>query len=304
MIAASAPRYRGRFAPSPTGPLHFGSLIAALASWCDARAHRGEWVLRIEDVDAARSRAHAADHILSTLEAHGFEWDGPVVHQSARGALYQAALDELTRRGMVFECSCTRAVLEGAPRGIGGERIYPGTCRAGKAEVREAPAWRVAVRDETIGFADRVQGWHEQNLRRDVGDFVIRRSDGLFAYQLAVVVDDALQGITHVVRGADLLASTPRQIWLQRELGYPTPAYLHHAVALDSQGIKLSKQSGAAPLTGDPAQALLKAWRFLDQREPPSPPVTVRGFWQWAQSSWDPHRLPPVAMLPHGIIDV
>ena len=279
-----APRYRGRFAPSPTGPLHFGSLIAALASWCDAKSHGGEWLLRIEDVDAARSRANAADDILSTLEAHGFEWDGSVVHQSARGALYQAALDELAHRNLIFECSCTRAELEAAPRGIGGERVYPGTC------------------DETIGFADRVQGWHEQHLMRDVGDFVIRRADGLFAYQLAVVVDDALQGITHVVRGADLLASTPRQIWLQRQLGYPTPAYLHHAVALDALGMKLSKQSGAAPLTGNPVSALTRAWRFLDQRDPPSQPVAVREFWQWAHSAWDPRRLPPVAMLPHGII--
>ena len=296
------PRYRGRFAPSPTGQLHFGSLIAALASWCDAKSHDGEWLLRIEDVDAVRSRANAADSILSTLEAHGFEWDGPVVHQSTRAALYQAALDQLAHRNVIFECSCTRAELEASPRGIGGERVYPGTCRTGGAKARVPRAWRVAVRDEMIGFADRVQGWHEQHLLRDVGDFVIRRADGLFAYQLAVVVDDALQGITHVVRGADLLASTPRQIWLQRELGYPTPAYLHHAVALDAQGIKLSKQSGAAPLTGNPVSALTRAWRFLDQRDPPSQPVAVREFWQWAHSAWDPRRLPPVAMLPHGII--
>ena len=250
-----------------------------------------------------RSRANAADDIQSALEAHGFEWDGSVVHQSARGALYQAALDELAHRGMVFECSCTRAELEAAPRGVGGERVYPGTCRTGIARARAATAWRVAVRGEIVGFTDRVQGWHEQQLMRDVGDFVIRRADGLFAYQLAVVVDDAMQGITHVVRGADLLASTPRQIWLQRELGYPTPAYLHHAVALNAQGMKLSKQSGAAPLSGDPIAALTKAWRFLDQREPPSPPAAVREFWQWAHSAWDPLRLPPVAMLPHGIID-
>lgn len=302
VITASAPRYRGRFAPSPTGPLHFGSLIAALASWCDARAHGGKWLLRIEDVDTARSRSNAADHILSALELHGFEWDGPVVHQSERGALYRAARDELARRDLVFECSCTRAALEAAPRGAGGERVYPGTCRADAAKGRASAALRVAVRDELVGFQDRVQGWHEQNLQRDVGDFVIQRADGLFAYQLAVVVDDAAQGITHVVRGADLLASTPRQLWLQRELGYPSPAYLHHAVALDSQGMKLSKQSGAAPLTGDPVPALIKAWRFLDQREPPSAPAAVREFWQWAHASWDPRRLPPVTMLPHGII--
>lgn len=301
--APVAPPYRGRFAPSPTGPLHFGSLIAALASWCDARAHGGEWLLRIEDVDTTRSRANASDDILSTLEAHGFEWNGQVVHQSARGALYQAAFDELASGNAVFGCSCTRAELEGAPRGVGGERVYPGTCRTGIATGRDARAWRVKVGDETVGFADRVQGRHEQRLVRDVGDFVIRRADGLFAYQLAVVVDDAMQGITHVVRGADLLASTPRQIWLQRKLGYPTPVYLHHAVALDAQGIKLSKQSGAAALAGNPVVALTKAWRFLDQREPPSPPVAIRDFWQWAHSEWDARRLPPVAMLPHGIID-
>ena len=290
-----AQRYRGRFAPSPTGPLHFGSLVAALASWCDARAHGGEWRVRIEDVDTVRSRGDASDSILATLAAYGFEWDGAVVRQSDRCELYQSALADLVRRKLVFACSCSRKELESVPLGPGGERVYPGTCREGAAQGRHARAWRAAVSDDPIGFADRLQGWQEQQLARDVGDFVVRRADGLFAYQLAVVVDDAEQGITDVVRGADLLASTPRQIWLQRALGYPTPGYLHHPIALDAQGVKLSKQSGAPPLAADPLPALRKAWRFLDQREPPAPPGCVREFWQWAHSTWDPRRLPPCA---------
>lgn len=297
-----AQRYRGRFAPSPTGPLHFGSLVAAVASWCDARAHAGDWWVRIEDVDTVRSRSDASGSILETLAAYGFEWDGEVVRQSDRTGLYEHALSELVRRKLVFACSCTRKELESAPFGPGGERIYPGACRQRTAPTGGAQAWRAVVPDDCIGFTDRLQGWREQRLARDVGDFVVKRADGLFAYQLAVVVDDAEQGITDVVRGADLLASTPRQIWLQRALGYSTPAYLHHPIALDAEGVKLSKQSGAAPLAGNPLPALRKAWRFLDQREPPAAPMSVREFWQWAHSAWDPRRLPPVAMLPQAII--
>ena len=296
---AEAPRYRGRFAPSPTGPLHFGSLVAALASCCDARAAGGEWSVRIEDVDTPRSRDRIADEMLATLEAYGFEWDGQVVRQSERAALYQAALDSLAARGQIFACACTRRELETAPFGVVGERRYPGTCRNGVAPGRKGRAWRLIVTDQPIGFHDRLQGWQEQHLDRDIGDFIVKRADGVFAYQLAVVVDDAAQCITHVVRGADLLASTPRQVWLQHQLGVPTPSYLHHPVAILPTGEKLSKQTGAPPLDdADPLPALVRAWDFLAQAQPPAAPATVAEFWQWARSAWAPTALPPVPMLP------
>ena len=293
------PRYRGRFAPSPTGPLHFGSLVAALASYCDARAAGGEWLLRIEDVDTPRSRSRIADGILATLAAYGFEWDGEVVHQNERAALYQAALDSLAARGRIFACACTRRELETAPFGAGGERRYPGTCRSGVAPGRKGRARRLLVTDEAIGFHDRLQGRQEQRLDRDIGDFIVKRADGVFAYQLAVVVDDAAQQITHVVRGADLLASTPRQIWLQRQLGLPTPSYLHHPVAILPSGEKLSKQTDAPPLDdANPLPALVRAWEFLAQAPPPAAPASVAEFWEWAKRAWAPTALPPVLMLP------
>ena len=297
MTPVPAP-YRGRFAPSPTGPLHFGSLVAALASYCDARAAGGEWLVRIEDVDEPRARATAADSILSTLEAYGFAWNGAVVRQSARRALYQAAIDRLVESGQAYACGCTRRELETSAVGAGGERVYPGTCRNGVAPGLAARAWRLRVTDDAVGFRDRLQGWQEQRLERDIGDFVIRRADGLFAYQLAVVVDDADQRVTHVVRGADLLASTPRQIWLQRALHLATPAYLHHPIAILASGEKLSKQTGAAALPASPMPSLLRAWSFLGQPEPPEPPISVAEFWLWATRSWTPSNLPPVAMLP------
>lgn len=296
---AEAPRYRGRFAPSPTGSLHFGSLVAALASCCDARAAGGEWSVRIEDVDTPRSRDPIADGMLATLEAYGFEWDGEVVRQSKRTALYQRALDELAACGRIFSCACTRRELDTAPFGVIGERKYPGTCRNGVAPGREGRSWRLIVGDQAIGFHDRLQGWQEQRLDRDIGDFIVKRADGVFAYQLAVVVDDAAQEITHVVRGADLLASTPRQIWLQRQLGLPTPSFLHHPVAILPSGEKLSKQTGAQPLDeADPLPALVRAWDFLAQAPPPVAPASVVEFWQWAQRAWAPSALPPVLMLP------
>jgi len=290
--------YRGRFAPSPTGPLHFGSLIAALASYCDARAAGGEWLVRIEDVDEPRSRDEATASILATLENYGFQWDGEVVHQRARGALYQAALDRMIAEGQAYACGCTRRELESARLSAWGERIYPGTCRNGPSPGREARAWRVRVTDEAIGFRDRLRGWQEQRLEEEVGDFIVRRGDGLFAYQLAVVVDDAVQGVTHVVRGADLLASTPRQIRLQRLLGLVTPSYLHHPVAVLASGEKLSKQTGAEALPANALPALLRAWNFLGQPEHPAMPASVTEFWHWALGHWTPAALPPVAMLP------
>ena len=304
---AARPPPRGRFAPSPTGPLHFGSLVAALASCCDARSAGGEWLVRIEDVDEPRSRAGAEHEILATLERYGFAWDAPVARQSSRTGLYRAALARLIASGDAYPCACTRRELESAPLGAGGERVYPGTCRDGIPADRTARAqrsWRVRVgrdpRSTVIEYRDRLLGPQAQDLARDVGDFVVMRADGLFAYQLAVVVDDAAQGITEVVRGADLCASTPRQILLQRLLGYPTPSYLHLPVAIDARGLKLSKQTGAAPLPRDPVPALVAAWHFLEQPELTGSGrlPTAAEFWAAAIGAWTPARLPPVGMLP------
>jgi glutamyl-Q tRNA(Asp) synthetase len=304
--ASAAPRalrYRGRFAPSPTGPLHFGSLIAAVASYCDARAAGGEWLVRIEDVDLPRARPGAERAILGALEHYGFEWTGPVVRQSERSGLYATALEELRARHDVYPCVCTRREQESTPRGAGGEHVYAGTCRDGippDRAARTAQAWRLRVGKARIDWRDRLQGPQTQNLERDVGDFVVRRADGLFAYQLAVVVDDDAQGVTDVVRGADLIASTARQILLQQRLGSPTPTYLHVPIAIDRTGAKLSKQTRAAPLPANPLPALIAAFRFLDHPVPSgtAAPATTAEFWRWAIAAWNPARLPPVAMLP------
>lgn len=262
----SQTQYIGRFAPSPTGPLHFGSLIAALGSYLDARTQGGQWLLRMEDVDEPRCSQTHADEILHVLDAFGFEWDGGVVYQSRRKELYQAALECLVEAKHAYPCACTRReISDSSVAGIEGP-VYPGTCRGG-LHGRAARAWRVRVGSDPVCFEDRLQGGHCQNLEADIGDFVIRRADNLFAYQLAVVVDDHDQGVTHVVRGADLLASTPRQIHLQRRLGYATPAYLHLPVAVNATGQKLSKQTLAAPLEANKAGAsLIAALRFLGQR--------------------------------------
>ena len=292
---------RGRFAPSPTGPLHFGSLVAALASYCDARAKGGEWLLRIEDVDEPRSRAGAADAIVRALVRHGFRWDGEIVRQSKRTLSYGNALEALVAKGHVYRCACTRRELENGALSSAGERVYPGTCRDGidlSRSARAERAWRVRVGDSTIAFVDRLQGAQAQDLARDVGDFVVKRADGLFAYQLAVVVDDAAQAITDVVRGADLLSSTPRQIHLQQLLDLPSPTYLHIPIAVNAAGEKLSKQTRALALPDDALSALLAAWRFLDQPQPPHAPANVATFWTHAIANWTPSRLPPVRMLP------
>lgn len=300
--ASSAPaRYRGRFAPSPTGALHFGSLIAALASYCDARAAGGQWLLRIEDVDLPRSRRGAEAQILATLERYGFEWDEAITRQSQRTRHYDDALALLQSAEAVYECACTRRELEAAPIGAGGERIYPGHCRNGIPAahmVRRQRSWRLRVGDAVVECHDRRQPTQRQAMEADAGDFVLKRSDGLFAYQLAVVVDDGEQGITDVVRGADLLASTPRQVLLQQLLGLPTPSYLHVPVAINAAGEKLSKQTRAAPLPETPMPALLAAWNFLDQPPFPGQSGSVREFWEWARTSWRVSRVPPVPKLP------
>jgi glutamyl-Q tRNA(Asp) synthetase len=289
----------GRFAPSPTGPLHFGSLVAALASYCDARARGGRWLVRIEDVDQPRSRASAERAILRTLSRYGFRWDGDVVRQSERTAHYVHALEQLREAGLVYACACTRREMEQAPRNATGERIYPGTCRNAAIDPN-APrvAQRIRVDDALVEYVDAAQGLQRQDVAREVGDFIVRRADGWFAYQLAVVVDDAHQGVTSIVRGADLLPSTPRQIYLQRALGVATPEYLHVPVAINAAGEKLSKQTGATALPDDAVPALVSAWRFLDQPPPHALPPSAAAFMAHAVSAWTRARLPPTAMLP------
>jgi glutamyl-Q tRNA(Asp) synthetase len=260
--------YVGRFAPSPTGPLHFGSLVAAVASWLDARAAGGEWHLRIEDVDATRTVPGAEDEILRALEALGLHWDGPVVRQRERNARYAEALATLRGKGRVYRCRCSRReIADSGTHGIDGI-VYPGTCRdlALGADIPGADRFRVD--SSPVEFADRLQGPQSQRLDRDIGDFVVKRRDGLFAYQLAVVVDDADLGVTDVVRGADLLDSTPRQVALQRALGFATPRYLHIPVATRN-GEKLSKQTLAPALAADEGSRLIaRALKFLGQEMP------------------------------------
>ena len=288
--------YIGRFAPSPTGPLHFGSLVAALASWLDARVARGTWLLRIEDLDKPRETAGAADTILRQLEALGLRWDGAVLYQSTRIACYEAALERLAARGATYACGCTRSEIADSALAMDGARIYPGTCRAGLPRGKPARTTRVRTTAQPVRFVDRVQGEFVQSLERDVGDFVLRRADGPIAYQLAVVVDDAEQGVTDVVRGADLLDSTARQIWLQRLLTYPTPRYLHVPIAVNAAGEKLSKQSGARPVeSGAAATSLARALAFLGQ---PAPPGLGAGeLLQWAVANWDVARIPALRTL-------
>lgn len=280
--------YRGRFAPSPTGPLHIGSLIAAMASYLDARAHRGQWLVRMEDLDPPREMPGAAEDILRSLETFGFEWDGPVWFQGRRGELYQARIERLLEAGAAFHCGCSRReILEAARPGIEGP-VYPGTCRDGLPAGRAPRAVRLRVTDLELSFEDRLQGRLSQNLARDLGDFVIRRADGLFAYQLAVVIDDAEQGITDVVRGCDLLTSTPRQCWLQTQLGLPQPRYMHIPVAVNAAGEKLSKQTHAPALDAShPVPALWRAAAFLEL-EPPRDllAASAREFWDWALAHW------------------
>jgi len=263
-VASEQPVYRGRFAPSPTGPLHAGSLVAALASWLDARAHDGAWLVRIEDLDPPREVPGAAGDIIDTLAAFGLESDEPIVFQSRRSRSYEAALNQLQQRGLIYGCACTRKDIESlAAQSADRAGVYPGTCREG-TRGRPTRALRVRVPVGLIAFDDRAVGHFAQQLEHEVGDFVIRRADDLWAYQLAVVVDDAAQGITDVVRGADLLDNTPRQIFLQRALGLPTPRYLHVAIVSNAAGDKLSKQTGALPLDrSNTLGELERAWQHL-----------------------------------------
>jgi glutamyl-Q tRNA(Asp) synthetase len=297
VVVAMMPRaYVGRFAPSPTGPLHFGSLVAALGSCLEARAQGGRWLLRMEDVDEPRCTRAAADAILRTLAACGFEWDGPVWVQSRRTARYREALDTLSAAGHVYPCACTRRELADAALADDGAAIYPGICSAGLPAGKPARAWRLRVGAAEVDFADEIQGSRRQSLGRQVGDFVLLRADGHFAYQLAVVVDDADQGITQVVRGADLLDSTPRQIFLQRCLGFAVPSYVHLPVAVNRAGEKLSKQTRAPPVEADHAATMLvAALDFLGQAPPAELAASsLAEVWAWARAEWRLARVPRV----------
>ncbi|PWG63505.1 tRNA glutamyl-Q(34) synthetase GluQRS [Spiribacter halobius] len=287
-------RYVGRFAPSPTGPLHFGSLVAAVGSWLDARAAGGSWAVRIDDVDRGRAVTGADAVILRQLEACGLTWDGPVVYQSARDEAYAAALARLQAADRAYPCGCTRREIAAVARRGPAGMIYPGTCRAGLPPGREARSWRLLTRGLQPAFDDRRHGPQRVDLEAEVGDFVIRRADGLFAYHLAMVVDDAELGVTDVVRGGDLLAATAPQVALQAALGLHTPRYLHLPVALAPDGHKLSKSVGSAALDIErPGEAVTSALAFLGQPPPPALAGARPGeLLAWAVGAWRPERLP------------
>jgi glutamyl-Q tRNA(Asp) synthetase len=287
--------YRGRFAPSPSGPLHFGSLVAAVGSYLDARAHAGQWLVRIEDLDPPRTRPGAAGKILAELEAYGMEWDGPVLQQSSRSDFYAEAIACLTRLNSLRACTCTRSALarlpenESRPAGTGEELFHPAECLAVDAAHGPGQTLRLRVPAGAIAFDDRSLGPQSIDVAATTGDFVLQRRDGLYAYQLAVVVDDAAQGITDVVRGCDLLSSTARQLLLQRALGLPPVRYLHLPLAVDDRGLKLSKSAAAPAIDGrgGMARQLVAVLDFLGQ----SPPAALTGaplreIWDWARANW------------------
>jgi glutamyl-Q tRNA(Asp) synthetase len=288
---AEAKPYVGRFAPSPTGPLHLGSLYAALASYLDARARQGLWLLRIDDIDTPRNVPGAADSILATLEAYGLHWDGPVFYESRYLADYEHALSELQRSDLLYPCTCSRKSLAELP---GRHDIYPGICRNRTVFPADQPyALRVKSDRREIGFDDRLQGSIRQNLAEEHGDFILKRKEGIVSYQLACVVDDHLQSVTHVVRGFDLVDSTPKQIYLQQLLGLPTPSYLHVPLIVDSQGYKLSKQTLAEAVTMQNTSAVMfQLLELLKQ----NPPVQLRDascpeMLEWAVQKWNPEPL-------------
>ncbi|MDT8320009.1 MAG: tRNA glutamyl-Q(34) synthetase GluQRS [Xanthomonadales bacterium] len=280
----------GRFAPSPTGDLHFGSLVAAVASFLQARHAGGQWLVRIDDIDPPREVPDSATRIIQELRHFGMISDSPVLFQSCRGTAYRAALEWLLERNLAYWCGCSRSDLP--PSGI-----YPGTCSKGLPAGKQPRAVRLRVPDESIGFEDLIQGSIVENLQQTVGDFVIWRADGLPAYQLAAVVDDAFQGVTEVVRGSDLLDSTARQISLQRRLGLPTPCYAHHPVATDAGGRKLGKRLGSDPVGRlSTSQTLLRSLRFLGQPCPDG--LALAETWQWALANWRLASVPRMRAIP------
>ena len=286
--------YIGRFAPSPTGPLHFGSLLAALASFLDARANQGKWLMRIEDLDPPREPAGSAELILQQLQDFGMNWDDEVLYQSTRLGAYEEVMGQLQDKGLAYPCDCTRPQI----REMG--LVYNGSCRERSTPPERPYALRLKTEALEIGFDDKIQGHFSQQLELDAGDFVIRRKDELYAYQLAVVVDDEFQNITHVVRGWDLLDSTPRQIYLQRVLNYQEMSYIHIPIIVDGKGQKLSKQTFAPSIETDRAsEAIYKALVFLGQ----VPPVEIaierpESQLQWAIANWDSQAVAKVSSLP------
>ncbi|MDH5471480.1 MAG: tRNA glutamyl-Q(34) synthetase GluQRS [Gammaproteobacteria bacterium] len=293
--------YRGRFAPSPTGQLHFGSLVTAVASYLEARSQKGDWLVRIEDIDELRNIPGSADDILRTLERYGFEWDDDILYQTRRKQIYEDVLQALIDKKLIYRCICSRKDLrennEMGQQGL----AYPGTCEDKNHPEDIAHALRIRTSNQIIEFSDAIMGVYTQNLKQEIGDFIIRRRDGLFAYQLAVVIDDAFQNITHVVRGVDLLDSTPRQIFLQQHLSYTQPAYAHLPVAVDAQGDKISKHNGSGGIDQyKPVPALFAALRFLGQQ--PDPALTkasLNTIWQWALEHWNMNKIPAIEKIPY-----
>lgn len=297
MIARTPGEYVGRFAPSPTGPLHFGSLLAAVASYLQAKTNRGQWLVRIEDIDPPREIAGADAQIIDALHAYGFEWDGPVIYQSESTDKHESYLDDLLQRKLAYPCKCSRRTIRDAPKGTLG-RIYPGTCRNGCDS--DDVTIRVLTHDDPISFDDGLQGHMSQRLESESGDFVIKRRDSLIAYHMAVVVDDHLQGISEVVRGIDLIDSTPRQIHLQRLLGFATPKYLHIPVAINSDGQKLSKLTGASGIPlGNPGPHLVASLAALQQNVAAKLERAPLGeIWAWAKENWNPAAMAHVTSVP------
>lgn len=298
-ISSNNRTYRGRFAPSPTGPLHFGSLVCAVASYLQAKSQGGEWLVRIENIDPPREPEGAADDILRTLEAYALYWDKQVLYQSTRSEAYEEALLHLNRQKLTYPCTCSRKqIRESAnPANI---NIYPETCR-GKVFTRSPHAIRVQTEFQEISLNDSIQGIYSQNIREHVGDFVVKRVDGYYAYQLAVVIDDAEQNITEIVRGSDLLDNTPRQIYLQQLLDYPQPKYVHIPIATKN-GDKMSKQTNAPPIKlRDPVETGVQVLRFLGQTIPDQWQwANIEELWRWAIPHWDLSTVPRVFSLEHS----
>ena len=285
--------YRGRFAPSPSGPLHFGSLIAATASYLQARSQQGEWFLRIDDIDEKRTVKGADQRIIQTLDQFGFEWQGKIIYQSHCKADYQDALHQLTEKKLIYACDCSRQKIRQHARQSAYGYIYPGYCRD-KNHQAEEYALRLRTDDKPIIFNDAILGHQQQNIEQDVGDFIVRRRDTLFAYQLAIVVDDEKQGISDIIRGADLLDSTARQIYLQQQLSYTTPSYAHLPLAMHPQGGKLSKLTAAPAINSQQAsRELFKALSFLGQQPPEaSQHSPLDELWSWAINNWSLQKIP------------
>lgn len=291
--------YVGRFAPSPTGPLHFGSLIAAVASYLDARANGGRWLVRMEDLDPPREAPGAAEQILQQLTTLGLDWDGEVLYQSSRLDAYTEVLARLQEGGFCYNCDCTRSQI----KAMGA--VYNGACRQRITPPQQEFAIRLKTESVKINLDDFIQGPYQQNVGIETGDFVVRRKDNLFAYQLAVVVDDEYQGITHVIRGFDLIDSSPRQIYLQQRLQYHTPRYGHVPVIVNEMGQKLSKQHFAAPIDlKNAAQLIHQTLQFLGQSPPqPTQFATAQSQLQWGIENWDIQAVPKLANIPQDKLE-